>query len=117
MEFISTLIAGDAWTSHFWATPCGLFILISILVCSGVILLLHWQGDNFIDKLYYTACAVASFATLLHVIGHSLPFNIVKTLMLLMTFRFIQVMVTRLLIRFHEYKGRTALKIEWHHEG
>ena len=125
MSTVMNFAAGNAWNSSFWGEPAGLFILIVIGVCSAGLILTHCQYDTFLDKLYYTACAIACFATLLHVINDSLPYNVVKTLLLLMTFRLFQVFVTRVTMRVKEWraeragksKAGRALKIDWHAKG
>ncbi|HAV1601634.1 TPA: hypothetical protein JG832_002525 [Enterobacter hormaechei subsp. xiangfangensis] len=109
-ELLNTLFGGNAWENAFWSSPGGLFVLVTIFLCSVINIVAHWIDDTLIDRIFYSVCALACLATLLHVYEGTEPYNVIKTLLVALALRFLAGFLMRLKAYIRTHKRQ---KIHW----
>lgn len=107
-QLTSALLGNTTWDNSFWTSPTGLFVLITIFVCSVGNIMAHWIKDSPIDRIFYTVCALTCLAVGLHLRSGTEAQNGIKTLIIAVAAHFLITFVTRSL---HYLRTRTTQKV------
>lgn len=85
--------------TEFWASPMGLFVSVSIFICSVVNIISPNIDDNMFDRVWYSVTGVTMFAAIVGAFSHDPVHSLTKSILLLMAIRFI----ASLFFRLHSY--------------
>lgn len=86
----------------FWSTPAGISASFIIWVCAAINVFHPGIDDNWFDRVWYSCVSLLMFCAFIGGIAPNYdPHNLIKTLLLLLTCRFLASVIQRM-YRYHK---------------